>query len=260
MSALRTRTVTKDLTRQLERAGFVSAHQDVLELIAAAGGDLELVRCWAERRLDGEPLAWLTGFVIFAGSYVRIDRGVYVPRPQTEALARRAVSLLPAQGLAADLATGSGAIAVVLRYARPSARVVATDIDPDACRCARSNDVEVYQGNLDEPLPVGLAGRFDVVTAVVPYVPTEEMAFLPRDVQRHEPTLALDGGPRGVAVLEQAVRAGSRLLHSRGALLLELGADQDGALGPVLDACGFTLSDRIVDDDGDLRGIHATRD
>ena len=62
---------------------------------------------------------------------VRVDRGVYVPRPQTEPLARRAIELLPDDGFAADLCTGSGAIAVALAHARPRARVVASDLDPD---------------------------------------------------------------------------------------------------------------------------------
>lgn len=255
MSVARSRL--KDLTQRLARAGFVAPGEEARELIEAAG-DPSVLDCWATRRLDGEPLAWLTGSVAFLGSRVRVDRGVYVPRPQTELLARRAIELLPEDGLAADLCTGSGAIAVALRAAYPAARILATDIDPDACRCAASNGVEVYQGHLARPLPRALSGRFDVVVAVVPYVPTDEMIYLPRDVLRHEPVRALDGGHNGTRFLRQAVRSGRRLLRTGGSLLLELGGDQDQHLVPTLQKADFTMTRDLRDDEGDLRGIEAT--
>jgi release factor glutamine methyltransferase len=147
-----------------------------------------------------------------------------------------------------------------LRKARPAARVVATDVDGIACRCATNNDVEVYQGHLADPLPADLMGQLDVVVAVVPYVPSDEIVFLPRDVQKYEPRVALDGGNHGIELLEQAVSAGSRLLHPAGALLLELGGDQDERLEPALQAAGFGLVERLVDDEGDLRGVHTRLD
>ena len=78
---------------------------------------------------------------------------VFVPRPHTEALARRAVELLPAAGIAVDLCTGSGAVGVVLGSARPRASVAATDLDPVAVACAQRNGVHALVGDLDEPLP-----------------------------------------------------------------------------------------------------------
>ncbi|HZA20406.1 MAG TPA: putative protein N(5)-glutamine methyltransferase, partial [Actinomycetota bacterium] len=93
---------------------------------------------------------------------------MYVPRPHTEALARRAASLLPADGIAIDLCTGSGAVAAVMRSVRPNARVFATDCDHVSIMCATSNGVNAVQGDLDEPLPSSLRGRVDVITAVVP--------------------------------------------------------------------------------------------
>ena len=115
----------------------------------------------------------------------------------------------------------------------------------------------MFLGHLAEPLPDELRGRFDVVIAVVPYVPTEELAYLPRDVREFEPLLALDGGPGGTRLLEQAVWAGARLLRSGGALLLEVGGEQDEALREVLGAAGFGALRRQEDDEGDLRGLEA---
>jgi release factor glutamine methyltransferase len=146
---------------------------------------------------------------------------------------------------------------VALRNARPKARIVASDIDAKAVRCAATNGVEVYCGHLAEPLPMALAGQVDVVVAVVPYVPTEEMVFLPRDVRHYEPLRALDGGSNGTELLEQAVRCSVQLLRPGGSLLLELGGNQDQQLLPVLQQAGFTVSARVFDEDGDLRGIEA---
>jgi release factor glutamine methyltransferase len=199
----------------------------------------------------------VVGGVNVAGVFVRVDPGVYVPRLQTIGLAQRAAELLPEHGTAVDLCTGAGMIAVLLRRERPSARVVGTDIDPVACRCARANGVEVYEGDLGEPLPAELAGTTDVVTAVVPYVPTREIGFLPRDSRDYEPAISLDGGPGGMSVLCRAVAAAARLLRPGGSLLLELGGEQAAALLPDLLAAGFTAPSVLHDDEGDARGIEA---
>src|SRR5207249_7965498 len=122
-------------------------------LLARAAGNVELLHALLERRLTGEPLAWIIGRVWFCGVEIRVDPGVYVPRWQSEALARRAVERLPATGVAIDLCTGSGAIARTLMTHRPGARVVASELDPRAVACAASNGVEVYRGDLFAPLP-----------------------------------------------------------------------------------------------------------
>jgi release factor glutamine methyltransferase len=243
----------------LAEAGCVAPLEEADELIEAADGDEGLLDRLVARRVIGEPLAWVTGSVVFAGHRIRVDTGVYVPRWQSEPLARRAVELLPDDGLAADLCTGSGAIAVALARARPMARVLATDVDPDACACARGNGVEVFPGHLASPLPASHRGLFDVVIAVVPYVPTDQLVYLPRDVREYEPLLALDGGPHGTQVLEQAVWAGAELLRPGGVLLLELGGDQAEALGGPLTAAGFAPAKLFEDDDGDVRGIETRK-
>ncbi len=246
------------LVRRLDAAGCVAPEEEADELIEAARDDGDVLERLVARRVEGEPLAWVTGYVNFAGCRVRVHRGVYVPRWQTEALVHRAIELLPEGGVAADLCTGSGAIAMALAMARPQARVVATDIDPLACRCAKSNGVDVFSGHLAEPLMDEFQGRADVVIGVVPYVPTDMFAYLPRDVRENEPRLALDGGPGGTRLLEEAVWGAAALLHPGGTLLLELGGDQDEALRDVLGRAGFGSLRRHVDEDGDLRGIEAT--
>lgn len=228
-----------ELTARLARAGFVAAEEEAAELLSA-GGDLEAM---VARRLTGEPLAWITGTAPFCGLWIRVNPGVYVPRWQTEALAWRAVERLPADGVAIDLCTGSGAIAKVLMAHRPGARVVASDIDSAAVACARANGVEAYQGDLFAPLPSLLA---DVIVGVVPYVPTPNLPLLQRDTFTFESPLAYDGGEDGLDVVRRVIDEAPAFLRDGGVLLLELGGEQ---------AAAFPDADVIADDEGDVRGI-----
>jgi release factor glutamine methyltransferase len=137
--------------------------------------------------------------------------------------------------------------------------VVATDVDPLAVECARRNGVRSRLGNLDEPLPPSWRGRVDVMTAVVPYVPTEELHLLPRDVLANEPRRALDGGPRGTAVLLRAAEAAARWLRPGGCVLLEIGGDQADEMASIF--ADVDLSEIRVhrDGDGHDRAIEARR-
>ena len=243
---------------RLADAGCIAPREEALALVGAAG-DTDQLDSLVGRRCDGEPLAWLVGSVTFCGRPIRVAPGVYVPRPQSELIAEAGAGRLPKRGLAVDLCTGAGAIAAVLTHRRPRARVLATEIDPLAAGCARGNGVEVLVGDLADPLPSDLTGRVDVVTSVPPYVPTGAMALLPRDVVTYEPRAALDGGSDGLVLVRRVVRAAARLLRPGGSLVVELGGDQDARLGDDLSALGFGPLERLVDDDGDLRGVCARR-
>jgi release factor glutamine methyltransferase len=248
------------VARTLAEAGCIAAGEEARELIAAAGGDAALLADMVARRAGGEPLAWVTGSIVFCGIELSVEPGVYVPRWQTEPLARQAAELLPAGGTGVDLSTGAGAIAAVMADRVPTARVLATEIDPVAARCAAANGVDVLVGHLDEPLPAELEGAVDVLCAVVPYVPTSSLALLPRDVREHEPRLALDGGRDGMGLLSEVCRRSVRWLRPGGSLLLELGGDQAGPTTRLLEGLGFSQAEVMADEEGDPRAIRARRD
>lgn len=246
-------------TLRLQAAGCVSAEEEAVLFVDAAP-DPATLDDWIRRREQGEPPAWITGTVTFCDRSVAVDPGVYVPRPQTEALARRAAAALgelPAgRQIAADLCTGSGAVAAHLKATVPDATVVGVDIDPAAVRCARRNSVPAAVGNLGDPLR---SDHFGIVAAVVPYVPTDELRFLPSDVLGHEPRSALDGGDDGLAIARAAVTSAARLLRADGRLFLELGGEQSVGLLAHLSSQGFDEIDPWYDADNDLRGIAARR-
>jgi release factor glutamine methyltransferase len=227
-------------------------------LATLAGDDTALLDSLVERRLTGEPLAWITGRAAFGDLIVRVDPGVYVPRWQSLHLAHRAAERLPEQGSAIDLCTGSGAIAATLSTERPLARVVATDDDARAVACARANGVEAYRSDLFAGVPPSLRSGTDVVVAVVPYVPSTELRLLPRDTLRFEDASHYDGGRGGTDILGRVVADAPRFLRPGGALLLELGGAQADFLGPLLQHLGYSSVRTWSDEDGDLRGLEAT--
>jgi release factor glutamine methyltransferase len=248
---------SRALAAVLAEAGCVAAEEEADELLAAASGRADLLDPMVDRRLAGEPLAWITGKVSFCGLEVRVDPGVYVPRWQTEPLARRAVERLAGGGRAIDICTGSGALAVVLSAHHPSAEVVASDIDHRAVACARSNGVDAYPGDLFAPLPRLFEGQTDLVVGVVPYVPTAALSLLPRDTLDFESPLSYDGGPDGAGLLRRVVVDSTRFLRRGGSLLLELGGEQAELLAPDLARLGYREVEVLVDEDGDVRGIEA---
>jgi release factor glutamine methyltransferase len=246
------------LVSTLSTAGFVAPEEEANELVARAGDDDALLDALVGRRLTGEPLAWITGRISFCGLELRVDSGVYVPRWHTEQLACRAVELLPADGIAVDLCTGTGAIARTLGAAHPAARVVATDSDGRAVACARANGVEAYCGNLFAPLPGALDGRVDLVVAVVPYVPTAALALLQRDTLTFESPLSYDGGPDGTDILRRVLTESPRFLRPGGTILLELGGGEADALSGDLSRLGYVDVAILLDPDDDVRGLEAT--
>ena len=234
-----------DLQSRLAAAGCVAADEEAAMLTEAAGGDPGRLDALVRRREAGEPVEWIVGWAPFCGLRVLVQPGVYVPRVQTEVLARRAAALVSPGAVAVDLATGSGAVAAVLREA--GAEVVATELDPVAVACAQANGITVHEGDLDEPLPPHLEGRVDVLTANVPYVPTGAIALLPRDVQEHEPRLALDGGDDGLDLVRRVLSSSARWLRpGTGRVLVEIGPDQAGAFPDLV---------HHRDAEGDVRAV-----
>src|SRR4051794_1418653 len=225
-----------DVAARLRAAGCIAPDEEARELHHAAPDERTLAT-WLKRREQGEPLAWIIGRFEFCGLQLQVDPGVYVPRAQSEGLARHAVAWLPDDGRAADICTGTGAIAAFMAGEVPNASVLAVDVEPGAVACALRNGVHVVEGDLYAPL--GPEHSFDVITAVPPYVPTDEIRLLPADVQRFEPLLALDGGPDGLDIARRIVAGAADMLVRGGRLFIEVGGDQDEALAPALAAAGF---------------------
>ena len=202
----------------------------------------ELVR----RRGEGEPTAYLVGRREFFGRPFRVDPRVLVPRPETELLVEAALVALPAGGRALDLCTGSGCVAASLALDREGARVVATDLSEDALALARENAaalgavVEFATGDLWAA--VHGAEPFDVIASNPPYIPTNELAGLSREVRR-EPCIALDGGSDGLSILRRIVEGAPSRLRPGGTLCLEMHESHVETLPALCRAAGFARAE-----------------
>jgi release factor glutamine methyltransferase len=185
------------------------------------------------RRLKREPLSYITGAREFYGRTFSVDRRVLVPRPETELLVERATEFVAqlegrdrpsGEGLKiADVCTGSGTLAVTLALELPGARVFGTDISADALVVARRNAealgvtgrVAWFAGDLASPL----TGQFDIVVSNPPYVPSADIDSGEPEL-RHEPRLALDGGPDGFSVIRRLIAALPGLLRPESSIAL----------------------------------------
>jgi release factor glutamine methyltransferase len=235
-----------EVIERLQAAGCVFAEDEAALLVAAAGSDDELLAMVA-RRAAGEPLEQVVGWAELGGRRIAVEPGVFVPRRRSELLVRQAIGLAPVGAVVLDLGCGSGALGAVIAAARPDAEVHATDIDPVAVHCARGNFAgPVYHGDLFDPVPDRLRGRFDVIVANVPYVPTGAIALLPAEARRHEPAVALDGGDDGLAVVDRVAAASGPWLAPGGHVLVETSQEQAPGAAAAFATAGLTA--RVVRD------------
>jgi len=194
-----------------------------------------------KRRVDGLPVAYLVGFREFYLLEFEVSPAVLVPRPETETLVAQALQLLKplAAPMVLDLGTGSGCIGISIAHQKPDARVTLADVSPDALDVARRNAkkhgvearMHFRQGDLFAALPAG--SLFDAILCNPPYIAPGELATLAPDVREHEPRLALDGGPDGLAFYRRLAADAGRHLNSGGVLLMEIGSTQEQAVRSI---------------------------
>jgi len=221
-------------------------------LIVAPGEPLGVaaarVREFAARRAAGEPLSRIVGKREFWGLSLAISPQVLDPRPETESIVEAAIAIFsdrrddPLRIL--DLGVGSGSILCALLAEFPEARGVGVDISAGAASVALGN-VETCGLAQRAEIRVGdwtqaLERPFDLIVSNPPYIPTADLAWLPREVRDFDPRLALDGGFDGLAAYRQIMQGAMSLLAPGGCLLAELGARQTAKVIAIAKQSGFT--------------------
>ncbi len=253
-------------TRDLSNAGVPGPDIDARVLLCAATGldraalirdpDLPLgaeaasrLDAFLERRLAREPVSRILGHREFWGLNLRVTPDVLDPRPDTETLVEAVLASVKGRPSQAwrilDLGTGSGAILCALLHELPEARGWAVDRSAAACRVAWTNLAAcglaerslVLQGDWTSALA---ADSFDIVVSNPPYIQTDAIAGLDRDVREHDPLPALDGGADGLAVYRILVADLPRLLVAGGVAAFEVGQGQDAAVSALLAGAGIT--------------------
>jgi release factor glutamine methyltransferase len=265
-------TILRDAGARLVAAGLPTARQDAEVLLArvlgttrlglyTAGATVVLDRARAEleavvaRRLRHEPLQYILGETDFCGLRLGLEPGVFIPRPETEALVERALALgPPGPATVIELCAGSGAIACALATGRPDWTVWAVERAAAAAACARVNvqrlgleaRLRVRAGDLFAPLRGAvIPSAVDLVVANPPYLATPILPTLPAEVREWEPRDALDGGADGLDVIRRVLAGAADWLRAGGALLVEIGEEQGPATRALVAADGRYAEARV---------------
>lgn len=284
MSSISIQAILQDHSKQLEAALGLDSGSARIEVQCLLQAVLQVNRAWLlahpehllsagqqtrfaalfERRLGGEPVAYLLGEREFYGLNFKVSPATLIPRPETELLVELALQRcgrvaapppgthrpppcggIPQQGAfrVLDLGTGSGAIALSIAHARPNAEVVAVDASQDALEVARENARRLNIGNasfLQSDWFSALSGeRFDIIVSNPPYVAVDDVHLAQGDV-RFEPRTALTSGADGLNDIRRISTQAKAFLNPDGWLLLEHGYDQAAQVRALLQQAGFT--------------------
>lgn len=218
-----------------------------------ADGKRSLTQCEIEQMMDarkrrekGEPVAYIVGKKEFYSLEFTVDFRVLVPRPETELLVDLAIQHAPEGGTVLDMGTGSGAIAIAVKYDRPDVRIFASDISSDALCVARHNAerllgkgaIEFLQGDFFSPW-AGM--RFDIIISNPPYIGYEERDSLPREL-KFEPEMALFCEDGGKEVIFRLIDEALEHLEKSGKVLIEIGAKMSDDVIARASGLGYSVS------------------
>ena len=268
--------------KQLKNAGIEACDLEARLIVAGAAGktiaqlvrDLSLyasdelpgvVSDMTQRRLAGEPVAYITGSWEFYGVELDVTRDVFIPRPDTEVLVKAAVTLFSGRNgrpRILDLCAGSGCIGCALAVQMPGAKIILADNDLKALAVCRQN---VAKNRLENRVlcveadatkkPPMLMGKFDLLVCNAPYIPTAEIETLDSSVKDYEPTAALDGGADGLDIIRAVLKLWRSVLKEKGVMMLEIGEGQAQTVMELMRAAGFAGVRALQDTAGTERVI-----
>lgn len=201
----------------------------------------------ADERLTGRPLWYIIGDADFCGYTIKVDERVLIPRPETEELAVLTINAAEEGNHILDLCTGSGAIAIAVykeleKYNR-KCKVTAVDVSADALELAKEN-AQLNGAEIrfvESDLFTKLRGRFDIIVTNPPYIPTEVVDGLQREVKDHEPRLALDGGADGLNIYRRIAEEAKKYLVRGGTLIMEVGEGEAAEVVKLFKGISYSM-------------------
>ena len=210
-----------------------------------------ILSSFANRRLNGEPVARILGTREFWGLPLALSPATLVPRPDTETVVEAALEILRGEQRLqddlriADIGTGSGAILLALLSELPNAIGTGTDLSAEALATARHNAQVLGLAGRASFIACnyldGAPGPFDLIVSNPPYIPSADIAGLSIEVREHDPHLALDGGADGLDAYRAIIPDAFAQLCTGGLLIVEIGQGQHAAVAKVMMEAGFTL-------------------
>ena len=255
------RWLLADVARLSARDIVLRAHETVSAATAIA------FETSVARRLSGEPVDRILGSREFWSLNFHLNAATLSPRPDTETLVEACLDVLPdrtSPWRLLDLGTGTGAILIALLHELPNALGVGVDLAPDAVaqagRNAEANHVDERATFVSGDWGKGLTGPFDLIASNPPYIPAGDVDGLAPEVRKHDPMLALVGGPDGLDAYRAIAADAPRLLTPGGILALELGSGQETQVAAIVAAAGLVLAGPARPDLGGVpRALLATK-
>ncbi|SHN00869.1 peptide chain release factor N(5)-glutamine methyltransferase [Roseibium suaedae] len=259
-------------TADLDAKALVSGALDlsISEVILRDGDEVSTekaayIQSLATQRAQGVPVGRLLGWREFWGMRFALNPATLEPRPDTEILVEAVLArTVPGRPLRfADIGTGTGAIAVALLSELPEADCLAVDLSPEALSCAIANADRLGVGKRFHPVvsdyASALSGELDWLVSNPPYIRSEVIEGLDRDVRDHDPMLALDGGADGLAAYRTLTAEAQKLLKNGGRIAFEIGFDQAADVSDLLTGAGFVNIEIIQDLGGNDRVVLGLR-
>ena len=215
---------------------------------------------WIQRLIKNEPLQYITGTIEFYGLELMITPTVFIPRPETERVVEIALQILKTviSPKILDVGTGSGCIAIALANELPEASVTGIDIDPNMLKVAQKNadlhkinNIIFKQMDIQKEIP---KESYNLIVSNPPYIPLNEMSDLEKKIKDFEPHIALTDGADGLTFYHRLASVASKILHSNGYLIMEVGQGEHPQKALKLFKNNAFASNKLIQDyNGDDR-------
>jgi len=217
-----------------------------------------------QRRIKNEPIAYILGKKEFWSENFIVDKSTLVPRPETELLIHKLVNIYKNRKInILDIGTGTGCILLSLLKELYNSRGIGIDISSRAIRIAKINSKNLNLTNRAKFKNFDLdkyeMAKFDLIVSNPPYIPSQEIRKLSKDITNFEPRKALDGGPDGLDLIKKIIYKSNILLKKSGILAIEIGFGQYRTVSEILNSYKFREFSKIYDNNNNVRCIITTK-
>lgn len=219
-------------------------------------------------RLEGKPLAHLTGRQSFMGIEYKVDNGIYIPRKETELLGKTVLNILNDKFeneklIMIDICTGIGTLAIATAYYNKMVTVLASDISEKAIELAKQNSkilnlgksIDFFHGSLFDPYkPLKIEGKVNVICSAPPYISDKKIEHLPNEIKKHEPENAFRAGSFGLDIFNEIIKLAHIYLKAGGYLIFEVGVGQGAFLMKKINKNqNYSNVESVYDQNNDIR-------